>query len=337
MQQTIERQMNSDLIEKYFNDECSGQELKKVLDWFQTSDGRKFLEQDFQRQKEQLDVSPDEPPFSAIQSEKIYRRIQRNKGNESRREYWYAVRVASILLVIAAVSFMVYWYVGAPEGSQKPRSAFITYATKPNQQMVLNLSDGSKIRLDENSTLKAPKHFSSRKRVVLLKGEAYFHVKPHGQLPFIIKAGGAVIKDLDTKFNVKVDTTAGNVQVAVIQGKVELKKAGKSNQTSAVLTHNHFGVLRVTDDQILIEQGGVKNYISWMNHHLTFKGETLAQISRQLGRIYDMKFRFKSAWLKEIQLTANLERSRLPRVLNIIARTLDIHYLMKGDHVLWKE
>jgi ferric-dicitrate binding protein FerR (iron transport regulator) len=327
--------MNPDLIEKYFNDECTKQELKKVLDWFQTRAGRKFLEKDFQQQKEQLYAPPDESPFSAIQNEKIYRRIQRHKGNESRREYWYAVRVASILLVITAVSFMVYWYAGDPEEAKKP--AFMTYATKPGQQIVLNLSDGSRIRLNENSTLKVPKHFSSRKRVVSLQGEAYFQVKSHGQLLFIIKAGGAVIKDLDTKFNVKVDTTARNVQVAVIRGKVELKKAGKPNQASAVLTQNHFGVLRVTDDQILIEQGGVKNYISWMNHRLTFKGETLAQISRQLGRIYDMKFRFKSDWLKEIQLTANLERSRLPRVLNIIARTLDIHYLKKGDHVLWKE
>lgn len=42
--------MDRKLIDRYFNDQCSKKELEQVLDWFQTAEGRRFLEKDIKGQ-----------------------------------------------------------------------------------------------------------------------------------------------------------------------------------------------------------------------------------------------------------------------------------------------
>lgn len=202
--------------------------------------------------------------------------------------------------------------------------------------MVFQLSDGIKIWLNENSVLTVPTHFT-RNRGVTLKGEAYFEVTHNTEHPFIVNASGAVIKDLGTKFNVETNPKTDVVQVAVIEGKVKLKKEGERYQTGAILTHHHFGMLDLSDGQIMIVKGNMENYLSWMTNRLVFKGVPLGRISRQLQHLYDVKIHFRSNQLKRIRLTANFEKTKLRTVLKLIAHTLDIHFKFTGQQVVWMD
>jgi ferric-dicitrate binding protein FerR (iron transport regulator) len=146
-----------------------------------------------------------------------------------------------------------------------------------------------------------------------------------------------MIRVLGTKFNVKIDSVAGNIQVAVTEGKVSLKKKGTDDTAKALLTRNHFGILRLSDSQITIEKGNVKNYLSWINKRLIFKGESLGQISRQLERLYDISIDFETEQIKKLNITANFEKSDLENVLTIISNTLDIYFELNNKQVIWKQ
>jgi ferric-dicitrate binding protein FerR (iron transport regulator) len=336
--------MDRRLLDNYFNDRCSEKELEQVLGWFQTEEGRWFLEKDINRQARQIGETEGLFLCPEMESEKLFNCIQRHKRIEVKQEpilnlFQYRsqlIRVASIVLIAAAVSLGLYWSGIMGSQTKKPTPAFITYVTAPGQQKVFSLSDGIRIRLAENSTLTVPTHFTQN-RTLTLKGEAYFQVTHDADHPFVVNANGAVIKDLGTKFNIKTDSSANAVEVAVIEGRVKLKKKGKHHQTSAILTHNHFGVLNLSNGQITIEEGNVKNYLSWMTGRLVFRGEPLGRISRQLQRLYNVEIHFQSDQLKKIRLTANYGKTNLKTVLKLIARTLDIRFKMNGRQVIWIE
>jgi ferric-dicitrate binding protein FerR (iron transport regulator) len=326
--------MDQKLLDKYFNDECSPEELQQVLDWFQTDEGRAYIEEDIHQQRQGLNEAREPSPSGGIESEKVFNRIQRHKRSDVKRNRWYVARVASILLLAAALSVGLYWSGVIKPIKKKPAPAFRTYTTAAGQQKVFTLSDRIKIRLAENSMLRVRTHFQ-RSRKVALKGEAYFEVKHNAEHPLLISANGAVIKDLGTKFDVKADSAADDVQVAVIEGRVKLKKGGAGHKTSAILTGDHFGVLDLSDGQITIEKGAVQNYLSWMTNKLVFHGESLGRISRQLEHLYDVRIAFQSDRLKKVKLTANYDKGNLKTVLKIIAQTLDIHFRMNGNQVVW--
>ncbi len=330
--------MNSELLEKYFRDQCSPEELDRVLDWFQTAEGQAFLARDMELQRPGLPEGSLDGEHGEIESEKIFRRIQRRKNNTPRRQSWVWTRVASVLLVVGILSAGAYWMGTLGEANtQNPAPDLVTYQTAPGQQKIVSFSDGTSIRLNEGARLTAPKKFSGPARVVTLRGEAYFEVTPNPGQPFIVKAPGSVVEVLGTKFNVRTGPAAQKVQVAVLKGRVALTSDANERETRAILTRNNVGILHLPDSRITIEKGNTQNYLSWINGRLIFSGQPLARVSRQLQQLYDVDIRFRSDRLKDLRLTADIEKTDLPAVLATISKTFDIQHEINGNEVVWTE
>src|SRR5699024_1783375 len=173
--------------------------------------------------------------------------IQLSKKPHFSKGRWYAARVASILLLVAMLSSLLYWGGITAMKKEPQQPAVTTYITNAGQQNIFTLSDGSVIRLNEKSKLTVPIKLKAGKRIVSLEGEAYFEVAEDPTHPFVVQSKGSTVEVLGTKFNVKVDSLADNVQVAVVEGKVSLKKEGAEESASALLTRNNFGLLDLDD------------------------------------------------------------------------------------------
>src|SRR5699024_4654662 len=164
--------MDRKLLDNYFNDRCSDEELDEVLTWFEIDEGKAFLDQGMEEEfskamnTEVLDVYP------KMGSEKGFNRIQRSKQPHFNKGRWYAARVASILLLVAMLSSLLYWSGITAPAKQPPQPAFATYLTQAGQQNIFTLSDGTVIRLNEKSKLTVPVKLKAGKRTVILEGEA---------------------------------------------------------------------------------------------------------------------------------------------------------------------
>ena len=332
--------MKSELLNKYFNDQCTEDELEEVLGWFQTDEGLEYLERDIDSQEQLLSNSDDLFLFNEINSERLFSRIQIGKKKKAfKKRHRAYLRVASILLIVGLFSFSMY-FINSDSSNiiEEPKEvALISYTTEEGQRKVFTLSDGTKIRLNENSTLIVPEIMSENGRIVNLKGEAYFEVVKKQPQSFIVQVGGASVVVLGTKFNVKANTTANNVQVAVVEGKVALKSKEGEHSVSALLTQNDFGLLRLSSNSITIEKARIANHLSWMNNRLTYSGETLQQVSQQLEHLYNVEIDFATENLKRLELTADFEKSNLETTIATIAKTFDIQYRIQGPKVTWKE
>src|SRR5699024_9924321 len=325
--------MDRKLLDKYFNDSCSDEELDEVLTWFQTDEGQVFLEQQMEEEfskamnAEALDVYP------KMESEKVFNRIQHSKQPHFNKGRWYAARVASILLLVAMLSSLLYWSGITAPAKQPPQPAFATYLTQAGQQNIFTLSDGTVIRLNDKSMLTVPAKLKAGTSTVTLEGEAYFEVASDPAHPFVVYANGSAVEVLGTKFNVKADSLADNVQVAVVEGKVSLKKEGAEESASALLTRNNFGLLDLDNGSITIEQVYAANYKSWVTNRLVYSGESLAKVSRQLEHLYNDKISFSTPDLKKFKLAADFERNDLETTITTIANTFDIRYCINGHSV----
>lgn len=330
--------MDRNLLNKYFQDQCTEEEVDKVLDWLQTDEGQAFLEKDIKQLDEEVRNDGDLFSYPEVASEKIFNCIQLSKEKKYKKNRWLGLRVASILLLVTVLSSLLYWSgITTSIDDKNLEPAYTTYVTESDQQKVLTLSDGSQIRLNESTTLIVPEKLSRKKREVELKGEAYFEVAHDEDRPFLVETTESVIKVLGTKFNVKADPVTDNVQVAVLEGKVALKSGVGKNAASALLTRNNFGILRLSDSQITIEKINTENFINWINKRLIFSGETLDQVSRQLERLYGVKIEFDSNHLKHLKLTADIEKIDLDEVLSTISNTFDIRYRINANHIVWVE
>eukprot|EP01041_Mallomonas_annulata_P035023 gene35023-57905_t len=104
-------------------------------------------------------------------------------------------RLAAMVTLILAISFFsIYWL---NTGIHKKEF----FAENSKQQ--IKLEDGTKVKLDKNSSLLLDEYFNGSNRKIKLVGSAYFTVKHDDKKQFIIDAGAIQIKDLGTKFDVK--------------------------------------------------------------------------------------------------------------------------------------
>jgi transmembrane sensor len=92
-----------------------------------------------------------------------------------------------------------------------------TYSTDVGQRRSVRLPDGSTVLLDSRSSLRVDFTAATR-RVELVHGQALFGVVHDPQRPFLVHAGGTVIQDVGTQFDVK--QRPGDTVVTVVEGRV---------------------------------------------------------------------------------------------------------------------
>lgn len=101
----------------------------------------------------------------------------------------------------------------------------------------LVLSDGTKVFLNADSELKYPVEFSDGKRIVDLKGEAYFEVHKDSLRPFVVRVNGAEVTVLGTSFNVNTYGDDGQIYTTLVNGAVRVSSV-KNGQAEVLKSGN---------------------------------------------------------------------------------------------------
>jgi transmembrane sensor len=108
------------------------------------------------------------------------------------------------------------------------RPAWTAYATSVGKTERVTLQDGSYVDLNTDSEIEA-RFVGAERQIVLLHGEALFTVVSHPDWPFSVKAGGATIRAVGTKFSVRL-REHDEAEVLVIEGRVAIegKRGGRA-------------------------------------------------------------------------------------------------------------
>jgi len=186
----------------------------------------------------------------------------------------------------------------------------------------VQLSDGTKVWINSESTLKFKSKFTGKQRVVDLEGEAYFEVTKNPHKPFIVRTPNTFVKVLGTKFNVKAYADEDYTYTTLNEGKVKLIMDDKQqvlapDEQIIFDKKNHQYTKKVVDASI---------YTAWTQGRFVFKDERLEDILSSLSRWYGVEVFYKHTLQKEERFSISVNRyDEIQPLLNHIELTGDIH------------
>jgi transmembrane sensor len=233
-----------------------------------------------------------EPPLPA--REPAPKRIWAPRG------WSFAASIAATVLVLAG---SLLWWVRDGEFLAQPRA----YETARGEQIVVQLPDGTELRLNTNSAVKV--RYNRRERVVeIARGQAFFTVARDVHRRFRVAAGEINVLAVGTRFESyrRFDATI----VTVVEGSVAVV-AGRPPSPS--VTGFPPGALRVhAGYQARVDASGVldqptrvdvQQVVAWLHQKIAFEQRPLGEVADEFNRYGPIPIEIDDAALRALPIS----------------------------------
>ena len=201
--------------------------------------------------------------------------------------------------------------------------AYNILATPRAGQFQMVLPDGTKVWLNNASSLKYPVNFSGNQRRVELKGEAYFEVAKLAGKPFMVSIRNADIEVLGTSFNVSSYEDEKFQKTTLVDGKVRVS----ATYDNLILTPGEQA--EDVDGKLAVRHPDVYRVTAWRRGFFNFSDADIQAVMRQIARWYDVEVKFEGEPSKE-KLEGSISRNQnLDETLAALA-ALHIHATVKN-------
>jgi transmembrane sensor len=317
-----------DLLARYVAGATTEDETRQVKEWLAQSANH---EQELVRFEQVWETSAALKPSSDVNVDLAWKKVSKRLAVDSQPStpkiiplrsstflYW---RVAASVLMILGLGWLGYRFL-QPIEKQELASSIKTQKNTLEQ----TLPDGTKVFLNQNSTLTAAADFNNETRTVTLTGEAYFDVKRDETRPFIIKANGTEVRVLGTSFNVKAYDK--RVSVAVTSGKVQFS----TPKAKTLLVKNESAAVQA--DTIIKLPELNFNELAYRTRVFVFDKTNLGDVVASLREGYHADIQLGSRHLANCRLTARFEKESLDATLTVIAETLNLKVVRRGNSIL---
>ncbi|HYG14624.1 MAG TPA: FecR domain-containing protein [Bacteroidia bacterium] len=322
------------LLSKYFAQQCTADEVRLVEDWAGESSENRNV---FVRLKKMWDETGQVRPKAEVQEtglawQKVRSRIQQQQVLPARRKsltYIITSAAAAAVIVLTMVTFDL---VNRQDGPTAVK--MVSISTKAGERRQIALSDGSKVWMNAETSIKYPETFDGENREVYLEGEAYFEVAHNPTKPFTVHTGDLDTRVLGTSFNVLAYPENEDIEIALDEGKVRVN----GNKDTLFLEPGFEATYEKSNRSI--KKGAIAGkHNEWRNNVIHFENISLEEAVKTLERWYAITINIDESKLKNCPITASFENQDAETVLEIIATTLSIEvekrnntYYLKGQN-----
>jgi transmembrane sensor len=154
------------------------------------------------------------------------------------------------------------------------------FATSVGEQRLVQLADGSSVRLDTDSRMRV--RFDGRRRLIELEtGQALFIVAHDAKRPFVVTAGDARVTAIGTVFDVRRRDREANV--TLVSGVVDVAGGGKTER----MTAGHQA--RITQAGPATTAIDADAETSWTTGRIIFRDTPLSEAVTEINRYLTAK------------------------------------------------
>lgn len=272
-----------------------------------------------------------EVKFDTASEIEILKRIRATIGEEDKKDkkdkkqvlLKRSLQIAASLALIATLLFVYRWNVS----NQGSEIAMVVKEAAFGKVEKVILADGSIVWLNSGSSISYPNEFMENKRVVNLKGEAFFEVSHDKKRPFFVKSGAFSTKVLGTSFNVTA-FSEGPYTVTVATGKVKVKHENEF----ILLTRNQQGHYNAHYKKFTAKQVNSKELSDWRFGILHLNGK-LSEALKNVERKYGVKVVFDDPQLQAYEIAATYKNESLTNVLKSIEFSMGVKISLKENIV----
>lgn len=342
--------MTKHLLEKFINNSCSEEECEYVYSWISDVGNKEEISA---MMKLSWDKMSDKMPED-VRSKRSYIRnvLQSNNDHKflsdlentladrdllkSKRgiNKWSVMKIAASIVLAIGISFLAFKQIssGLLEAEEV---AFIEKGNPNGRKSTIILPDGSKVKLNSDSKIRYAKTFAKEYREVILEGEAFFEVTKDSTRPFVIKTGDITTTVLGTSFNVNAYAKRDEISVAVVTGKVEVKKStyyGNEESTAIHLTPNMMAVYKREERELKTTQFNMEEITGWKDGMLIFKNSDMPEIAMKLKKWYGFEVEISGGKeMRRKRYTGKFDNNSLEYVLKAISYTSEISFQIEDN------
>jgi transmembrane sensor len=209
-------------------------------------------------------------------------------------------RIWPIISILAAASvILVFFFAGSylyPPAVKSVTVSSVNEEVGNGQQRTIKLPDGTQVKLNSGSVLTYPKIFSDTLREVTLSGEAFFEVVKNPAAPFIIHTGEVITRVLGTSFNISAYPETDQVQVAVVEGRVNVKTnlSSPNAENSVCIVKDEMATFQKVQGELTVSAYDEKEQIGWKDGILYFEKSDFSTAVKKLERWYGVDIQIKN-------------------------------------------
>lgn len=241
------------------------------------------------------------------------------KEKEKPKFNWLAIAAVLVLLFGAATIF---------EFLKKENLDWQEIEAR-NEIKLVNLEDGSTVKLHPNSILRYPKVFGEEERLVELQGEGFFEISKNKSKPFVVETEMERITVLGTSFNVRSPIKNNQTSVFVLTGKVSFEsKEGKG----IVLLPGEEGKYNRLEKKLVKKANVLPNAISWLSHELVFNDSPLEEAIEEIQHYFNIEIDISELDIKDCLLTAQFKDQNIETVLETLELTFNLNVEAKNSN-----
>jgi transmembrane sensor len=240
-----------------------------------------------------------------------------------RRAVPKAVHFAAFLAIVAAVGVGSSWYLSRPNER--------SYATIVGERKIVRLTDGSRIELNTDTSLRLSIGATGR-HVALLRGEAYFDIAHDAKRPMVVDVGNYRITDIGTQFSVR--RSDQRLEVELVEGSARLESSAQGER-SAVLKPGD--VVIATADSLSLRKSpasAMTDSLSWRRGVLVFHHTPLSDVVAEFNRYNTQKMVLSDPALAERTITATLPTNDLNAFTRIAQEFFGLHVAKNNGGIL---
>jgi len=323
----IDQENREVLITRYLAGEVSLDEIVELQKWLGASKDNLLY---FQQLKNIWDNSEHYADEKMIDVEKAFNLINKRITFKSpATNFWYYwKKIAAFLLIPLVLGNLFYFSLRAKNYSKNQEPIYNELFAAFGTRSALKLSDGTSVWLNSGSSIKYPDRFVGNKRIVKLKGEAYFEVQSDLKKPFIVETSSLSVKATGTKFNVSGYTSDDKAEVTLVAGKVEVNLTdNKGNiKSTKLIPDQHYSFNKVSGTTSITTEDTYK-YISWKDGKLIFRNEPLSEVIKKISFVFNVDIELQGISLQDYYYRATFQDESLAEILKLLKMSAPIDYI----------
>lgn len=284
-------------------------------------------------QKTWTENSPPEPG-EETRYEKMLKRIHeataiKKKGLNINSKWIKWTRIAAgYLLLLLSSYFLFQLWSNTERPKPQEQKAIYEKTTGTGEKMKILLPDLTVVTLNSRSTLRFDSDFSRTHRVVELRGEAYFEIKPDKDLSFVVKTDEVYTTALGTAFNAR--SKEGKVHISLTEGKVSVSY----DQDEVTLNPGQAALYDPLKANVLeLDTFDPLTVTAWKEGKIFFKSKALGQILEDLEEWYGVAFHVKEGVDLKRKITGLIDNNNLEEIMTGLSFSLDLEYNISGNLV----
>ena len=200
------------------------------------------------------------------------------------------------------------------------------------ERFSVRLSDGTKVWINSESSLRYPAYFGKSIREVEARGNVYFEVAKDSTRPFVVVSRELKTEVLGTRFEVNTYGDRDEVSATLVEGSVRVNVGSRF----VVIKPNQQFTFNTKNGTIEVNKVDAARKVMWKDGVLVIDNEAFRDVIWKLERWYGVAIVNETGLVFTQSFSGEFDREDIHVAIESLCANLNITYTMDKDRIILK-